>query len=201
MLKKVLLASGILAAGVGMTGCIAQTGFHWKDAQPKAGKSTKGIVEAKGIEGSGVFERGFEEDAYYYVSVAGEVAGVTFKSFKFDKNETLGKTKKMVEDPGIGANSTSCTPGGLGVVYRTKKEVPFNPVDKLIETRFKAKMDDEGGAFGGVVSTGHWFDDGDGVAESPEDSDDEYECAGFATTFLSTKGFEPTMEMRELADR
>ena len=185
-----------------MSGCIAQTGFHWTDAKPKKGETTKGILELKGVEGSGAILRGVTPDqAYFYITLGGDGTGVTEKGFKFDTTEALGKAKKMVEDPSLASEADTCAPISAQVAYRTKKPVPYSPVDELIEATFKVAISEEGGGIGGYVASGQWVDDGDGIAEPSDSSDDRYECSGFTTTYMSSKGFGPTSEMRELGAR
>jgi hypothetical protein len=83
-----------------------------------------------------------------------------------------------------------CGPVGGGAYFRTKNEVASTPENKLIQTKFKLKLDDAGGGFSGFIATGQWYDDDDGVAEDPSTSGDTYECSGVSSTVVGSKGFE-----------
>ena len=186
-MKRLTFAACAIAMSLGLSGCITQTGFHWTNAQPKAGKTTKGIVDLKGQPGPD----GEPNKAYFYISLVGEGDGVTPKSFKFDPGNVLNAKGKMVDDPDVADFAdTECGPVSGDLSYRTQAPVKTSPVDKLFQATFKFKMADEGGGFGGFISSGQWFDDGDGEAEDPGASDDTYECSGLTSTVVSTKGFE-----------
>jgi hypothetical protein len=186
-MKKLTLVMGAMAMSLGLSGCIAQTGFHWTTAQPKAGGTTKGIVDLKGTPAA----NGEPNKAYFYVGVAGEGEGVTPKSFKFDPADVIGAKGKMVKDDDLAQfTDNECGPPADGATYRTKGPVKASPVDKLLQATFKFKMADQGGGFGGFVASGQWFDDGDGVPEDSGASGDTYDCSGLASTYVSTKGFE-----------
>jgi hypothetical protein len=186
-MKRLTFAAGVIAMSLGLSGCIAQTGFHWTNAQPEAGKTTKGIVDLKGLTG----EAGEPNKAYFYIGVVGEGDGITPKGFKFDPGNVLNAKGKMVSDNDVADFADSdCGPVSGGSTYRTKTPVKTSPVDRVFQATFKVKMAGEGGGFGGFVSSGQWFDDGDGLAEDPSASGDTYECSGVASTVVSTKGFD-----------
>jgi hypothetical protein len=185
-MKKFAFAASAIAMGMGLSGCITQTGFHWTNAQPKAGDTTKGIIDLKGQTGQG----GEPNKAYYFIDIVAEGDGVTPKTFKFDPGNVLNAKGKMVSDDDIANNSDSdCGPITGGSTYRTETPVKTSPVDKVFQATFKVKMDGAGGGFGGFISSGQWFDDGDGTAEDPSASGDTYDCGGLTSTVLNTKGF------------
>jgi hypothetical protein len=185
-MKKFAFAASAIAVGMGLSGCIAQTGFHWTNAQPKAGDTTKGIIDLKGLTG----QNGEPNKAYFYIGIIGDGDGVTPKSFKFDPGNVLNAKGKMVSDDDVGDFAdTECGPVSGGSTYRTETPVKTSPVDKVFQATFKVKMDGAGGGFGGFISSGQWFDDGDGTAEDPSASGDTYDCGGLTSTVLNTKGF------------
>jgi hypothetical protein len=184
--KRILAAAGAIAISAGLSGCIAFTGFHWTDDMPKPGKTTTGLIESRGIDSGSE-----PAEAYFYVSINGEGDGFTLKKFTFDAGDAIGEKGKMVADDTIeDYSSGECSPVSGGAIYRTQVQVSSAPLNKLIQTKFKVKIDDAGGGFGGIVSTGQWYDDGDGVAEDPTSSGDTYTCTGSTSTVMGSKGFD-----------
>ncbi len=190
MKKRILLAASSVAVGLGLGGCVAQTGFHWTNDGPKKGETVKGIVDLKSLPQTSTRAKRGAAGTYFYVILNGEGDGVGLKGFTYDPKEVVGPKVRMVKDADVanygGAN---CAPASGGIGYRTKVRVNPDPKEKPFDTTFRAKLAAAGGGFGGFVSSGQWFDDGDGVAEDPSNSDDRYECSGFASTVLSSKGF------------
>jgi hypothetical protein len=71
--------------------------------------------------------------------------------------------------------------------------VPSDKETKLVVAKLKAKRDspNQGGGFAGLILTGEWVDDGDGVPEDPGSTDDAITCTGESTTSLLLKGNDP----------
>lgn len=82
--------------------------------------------------------------------------------------------------------------GGGTAVWSTQDPVTAEKPQKFVDVTLKAKRtSNEEGGFGGVVITGVWADDGDGIAEDPGSTDDEIECTGESTTSFLMKGKSP----------
>jgi hypothetical protein len=64
--------------------------------------------------------------------------------------------------------------------------------NKFVDAKLKVKRtsDDQSG-FAGVIISGEWLDDGDGVPEDPGATDDEIDCTGETTTSFLMKGNAP----------
>ena len=191
-MKKILAAVGTFAVASSLGGCITQTGFHWSDDKPKKDETVKGILDLKTVEPVDIGGGPAPTEVYYFLKVVGISQDVAFRKFKFDPDEVLGPSVKMTEDPNIATfASANCAPGAVGdeTSYRTEDPVPAESLDKVFDVTFKADVGPKGSGFAGAVQSGQWYDDGDGAAEDPGPSDDDYECTGFASTVLSTKGF------------
>jgi len=195
--KKVLAVVVALVAALLVSGCYSLREFNWSDDKVKPGNSTTGKMSL--TPSDDVTDRHF----FIFVSVITEEFSAKFPSAKWDTTQVFGNPKKMVKDPAL--ETAALDYGGCQSVFAVPRrgidieEIAFvtnnavrDDTGKFVEAKLKSKLTDdaEGGPFG-VVQTGAWLDDGDGVPEDPDVSDDEINCYGAVTTNYASKGQAP----------
>jgi hypothetical protein len=195
--KKVLAVVVALVAAQVLSGCYFLRELNWnKDIVPK-GEDTTATV---GLQPSGEPK----STSYFFMGATGKGVGFTLGRPVFDSKDVTGQKQKLIEDnslgDAIGGNCDVFTPvrsvRGPGVpseLWRTDEEVHAD-TNKMVQAKLKAKRNsaNEGGGFAGLIITGEWEDDGDGIPEDPETSDDEIMCTGESTTSFILRGSNPT---------
>lgn len=196
-----LLAVGALAIAVtAFSGCFVLREAGWSVDRVKPGDSTKLTI---GLQPSG---SGDGSTGYFFMTFPNEHSdGIHIVHPVFDAGGVLGNPKNMVRDDVLRQeiiDEDECSGAGPGVdenfpVWRTNHQVNSSAVRKLVDATLKAKTNQSasgGGAFG-VLTTGDWADDGDGIPEPSSSSDDEISCNGFATTGFNVKGHQQPMRL------
>lgn len=180
-----------------LSGCYVLRELDWsKDKIGKGEKSTAriGTVGANLGDPGRVFVLGFFD-----------TENVSVKSAKFDTKKAIGKTKKLVADDellSIAGNEDSCfgavpvrrgAGGGTTGVKLFRSKGVVKETGKFVDASLtlKAANNNDGGVAIGSVGMGYWIDDGDGVPEDPDASDDEIGCSGTSSTVVLKKGPSP----------
>ncbi|MDX6585762.1 MAG: hypothetical protein QOI31_235 [Solirubrobacterales bacterium] len=192
--KKISAVVIALVATQLLSGCYFLRELNWsQDVVPKGKNSTATI----GLQPSGA-----DDDTYFFMGMVGKGSGFTPKAPTFDAENVAGLKEKLIADNSIGdlldencqtfAPAVRRGPPGLAV-WRTEDVVPSDKETKLVVAKLKAKRDspNQGGGFAGLILTGEWVDDGDGVPEDPGSTDDAITCTGESTTSLLLKGNDP----------
>lgn len=188
--KKLLVIVGALIAAQVLSGCYFLREINWsKDLVPK-NKSTKATIGLQSTDAT--------EDSHFFLGMQGKGAGFSLKKPVFDSRDDANLKQKMVEDLSLGEligsecdlfSPTGARGPSTGGIWRTDEEVKSVKAEKMLQVKVKAKrLSNDSGGFAGIVVTGFWRDDGDGVAEDPGSSDDEFGCTGEATTSFLMKG-------------
>ncbi len=175
MRKKIVATVAVLTAATLLSGCWFLREASWTIDNVQPGKATTLKIGLLGIK------EGDEPPARFFVMIGQEGSQVKLRRARFDTTQVLGKTKKMIKDPVLAGVVDACPYDG-GVTFRTKTRVA-NANRKLIEATVRAKVPkNAGGATIALLTTGAWYDDGDGTPEPSDTSDDSYVCSGMATT-------------------
>ncbi|MDQ2675411.1 MAG: hypothetical protein M3Y34_01260 [Actinomycetota bacterium] len=205
--KRVLAVVVALVAAQVFSGCYFLRELSWSVDKAKPGEKTVATVGLQPTGGPSMrLLRGpGSGDSYFFLGAAGELTeGIEFKRPIFDSKDVTGQKEKLIADPELydlafedgPCGSLITAPirrgGGFpvpGVAYRTEGTVSSD-TRKFVEAKQKVKVDNgaPGGGFFGLMFSGEWIDDGDGIPEDPETTDDEISCTGFSTTTFQVKG-------------
>ena len=153
-------------------------------------KSTKATI--------GLQPSGDDAESYFFMGMAGKGAGFTPSRPVFDSENVTGQKEKLIVDDDLGefvecsgflAARAQRGPSPGALIWRTENEVSTAKETKFVDVKLKAKRNsnDQAG-FVGIIISGEWVDDGDGVPEDPDTSDDEIDCTGESTTSFLMKG-------------
>ena len=195
MKKKLSIVIGALVAAQLLSGCYFLRELDWKKDIVPRGESTKATINLQ--------PSGEEETSYFFMGMAGKGTGFTVKRPVFDVQDVTGQEQKLIEDNSLGEfiendcgvvipTGSVRGPGIPSVLWRTENEVDGGRENRFVDVRLKAKRaSNDGGGFAGVVITGRWIDDGDGVPEDPDTTDDSISCTGQSTTSFLMKGDAP----------
>jgi hypothetical protein len=204
--KRLLVVVGALVAAQVLSGCYFLRELNWtKDKLDPGGSSTAKI----GLQPSGsVMARG-GNDGYFFLTVLGEGNGIDFNRPVFDTSDVTGQREKLTRDNALRDfvyESGECGPFGVfreraergnvpAILWRTESPISSAPSRKFLNAKLKANASQDASGFGGIVSTGQWIDDGDGVPEEedndPNTQDDRISCTGQTTTSILVKGAQP----------
>jgi hypothetical protein len=204
MRKKVLAIVVALVAVQLVSGCYQLREFDWSKDQVKPGDATTGRISLTGVDDK------VDGRFFIFVSVLSEDLAAKFPSASWDTNGVFGKPKKMVKDSGLVTAARDY--GGCDGVFVRRQHGPPPIVElafvtrknvrddapRFVEAELRSKLAN-GATSGpiGNVATGEWIDDGDGVPEDPDMTDDEIDCTGSVTTSYGAKGQEPPASLSD----
>ena len=192
MKKKLVVGVGALVAAQIFSGCYFLREINWNpDLAPKR-ESTKATISLQSSDEA--------EPSYFFLGETGKGDGFAFKRPVFDSKDLTGQKQKLIVDEEIGEFLDACQTfsppvargAGAPTIWRTEDEVSDTDPEKFVELKLKAeRASNVAGGYGGLIITGQWIDDGDGVVEDPESTEDQFACTGEATTTFLLKGQEP----------
>jgi hypothetical protein len=200
MQKRVGVVVAALVAATALSGCWGLREAFWtKDKLQPREKTTLRV---------GLIPSGAGEPGRFFLGLLLKNAGMSFGPAKFDATGELGRPKKMVRDSELAqalGDFGSCDgpfplPGTPNILFRTRGNVSSD-TRKFVDATMRARAAGgrQGGGAGGFVVTGNWVDDGDGVPEDPDTTDDVLECTGLSTTVVIKRGSKITRALRDLA--
>jgi hypothetical protein len=191
MRKRLLVVVGALIASTLLSGCWAMREASWTKDKVDPGEKTTLRV--------GLIPASEKENDRFFLGFLVKASNVQFGPAKFDATGELGRPKKMIRDATLRdviSDDDLCgdqLPGEPNLVFRTQNNVT-DDTRKFIEATLRARTQRgaDGGGAGGYVFTGAWLDDGDGVPEDPDLSDDELACTGISQVAFVIKGGAPS---------
>lgn len=200
--KKLSVIVFALVAAQIFSGCYVLREIGWSKDKIKEGEKTKATISLQSSNSGSKTLRGVAgEGRFFLASFAEQSEGLSLKRPIFDVGNVIGQKEKLVQDDALAdlvfTDENCPTPvtarRGPGpspdTLWRTEGDVNENP-NKFVDTRLTAKVANgaPGGGLFGLIYTGAWIDDGDGVPEDPATTDDEIFCSGIATTTFVVKG-------------
>jgi hypothetical protein len=204
--KRLLVVVGALVAAQVLSGCYFLRELNWSKDKVEPGGSS---VARIGLQpSSDVMARG-GDDGYFFLTVLGDGEGIDFNRPVFDTADVTGQREKLVRDNALRDfvyENGNCGPFGVfrerverggvpAILWRTANPINSAPSRKLLNAKLKATAAQDSTGFGGIVSTGQWIDNGDGVPQEedsdPNTQDDQIRCTGQTTTSLPAKGAQP----------
>jgi hypothetical protein len=199
MNKRLLVVVGALIASTLLSGCWLMREASWTKDKVDPGEKTTLRV--------GLFPANEKENDRFFLGFAFKGENVQFGPAKFDATGELGKPKKMIRDAALRdviADDDLCgdqLPGEPSFVFRTQNNVT-DDTRKFIEATLRARTprSADGGGAGGFLVTGGWRDDGDGIPEDPDLSDDELACTGVSQSAFVIKGGGATAARVDVSD-
>jgi len=196
--KKLLATVIALVAAQAFSGCYFLREMSWNKDKLDPGETSTATI---GLQGTGetMMARGATETQgrFFVAALAEGSEGITLKRPVFDSKDQLGAKEKLIREDALLEYAFDDGPCsgvipfrrrgmGPGGAWRTEDTVANT--EKFIEAKMKAKVANNapGGSLAGLVASGEWVDDGDGIPEGP--SDDQITCTGYTTTSLEVKG-------------
>lgn len=184
------LVVAALASALALSGCFLPRELDWTRDQVKPGKATTMKLSLMSEPGDrsvvGRFFMAFPHE---------KTKGIRLEKPRWDTTRVLGKRPKpMVRDAALAtvlreAGVCDDYPDEKVRVWRTR--APQRGAGrKFVEVSQRAKVGKRapGGGLFGMVLTGVWIDDGDGVPEDPSLGEDSYECSFPLTTSFGVRG-------------
>lgn len=206
MKRKLSVAIGALVAAQLLSGCYILREISWNKDKVNDGDKTTATIGLQPTGGSfgRVAARGNGTEGRFFLFAINENSeGVDLRRPTFDSGDVTNQKEKLTRDNALRdlAADGGCPipiafarqgPFSGGKVWRTDDDVS-SATNKFVDAKLKAKVaqDAPDGGFFGLIASGIWVDDGDGVPEDPDSTDDEIDCTGFTTTTFQVKGTEP----------
>jgi hypothetical protein len=196
MKKGLAVGVGVLAASVLFSGCFFMRSLSYTKDKIAPGERTTARVSLHGDTAKD------PETPFFLLFAEGGMK--LAKGGKFDTTGAFSGPVRLVRDNALsGAAQDSCgnivarklrSRRGLGLMTAVRTREPFAATNgrKIIQAKLPMRATgDAFNAVGMVLAAGGWIDDGDGVPEDPEGSDDLFQCGPPYTTSLLIKGGTP----------
>jgi hypothetical protein len=206
MKKGLLVVVGALGASLLFSGCFVMRTMTFTDDKVQAGKKTTAKISVAGnteevekmLGGGGSSERPF------FMMISAEGSKIA-KGGKFDTKGVFDGPVRLVKNAGLlgiaeeacaTATPVSATSSKRGITETVSAVTTRNPFvatneRKFMDVRLPILATKTFNADGFGIFMGTWADDGDGVAEDPEVSDDSYDCQPPYISLLKIKGASP----------
>lgn len=194
--KGIAAIVGVIVAAVALSGCFIVREASWTIDNVKPGKQTALKI--------GLMSEPGGDPVYVLVGLPHEKSKrIKLGNALWDSTKRLGKRpKKMVRDDAAGeafmmaehCPGVPFIPLENGPFWRTK--APQKGTTKFVEVKLPVKVGKKapGGGLFGTAIVGVWEDDGDGVPEDPNVTDDEYTCSGIVPTGFRVRGKQGEIE-------
>jgi len=198
---KKAIAAGTLAVGLAvvLSGCFVMRTLTYKDDTFKAGE--KGIAKITVAGDTTDVMRGPPPAEYPFFLLVTEGGSTLANGGKFDTEGVFDGPVPLVKDATIAEFAADPCEETVPVARRgilddqtaVVTEDPFvasNP-RKFMDVKLQIRATETGNADGLGIFMGSWVDDGDGVPEDEDATDDRYACQPPYASVIRIKGGDP----------
>lgn len=205
MRKGLVVAVGALGMSLLFSGCFVMRTMTFTDDKVQAGKKTIAKISVAGNTETVEMLRGGSLPEYPFFGMLSAEGSKIAKGGRFDTKGVFDGPVRLVKDAGLATVAEEACETFVPLPVAAKRGIsepelsaartrnPFVATNerKFMDVRLPIRATKAFNSDGFAIFMGTWADDGDGVPEDPEASDDAFDCQPPYTSVLKIKGATP----------